>query len=71
MATRIGLILSVMVIAAAVFYGTREEDRYPDLAFIRDFIALAGAVVGLTVIWLGVLIAGLVTKARKARRTAP
>ena len=70
MATRIGLILSVVVIAAAVFYATRGDDRYPDLAWLRDYVALLGAVVGLTVVWLGVLVVNLVTRARKGR-TAP
>lgn len=71
MAVRIGLMLSGIVVAAATFYGTREDDRYPDLAFIRDFIAIAAAVIGLTVIWLGVVVVSLVTRARKTRRTAP
>lgn len=67
----IGLILSIAVIAAAVLYAAGDGGRYPDLEYIRNYIATIGAVLGLTVVWLGVLVAKVVTKTRNARRTAP
>jgi hypothetical protein len=65
-AVRIGLVLSVLVVVAAigyVYFATRDF-RYPDLVYIPVYLGVAGATVALAIIWLSVLVVRLLGRRR-------
>jgi hypothetical protein len=69
-AVRVGLILSVIVVVAAFVYAGRES-RYPDLAWIDDFLALVVGGAALALIWLGVFVATLLGRPSEKKPEAP
>jgi ABC-type uncharacterized transport system permease subunit len=66
----IGVVLSAVVVAAAVWFASRDSGNAPapELAWIYDFIAVVIAGVALVFIWIGVLLAKLADKRDEDRR---
>jgi hypothetical protein len=64
----IGLVLSAVVVTAAVWFASRDSGNAPDLAWIYDFIAVVIAGVALVFIWVGVLLTTLADKRDEERR---
>jgi len=64
MAVRVGLFLSVAVVAAAIVFAYSDGDVAPELRWVNDVVALFGAVSALAGIWLGVIIARVIARLR-------
>jgi hypothetical protein len=65
-----GVVLSLVVVGAAVWFARRGDENAPELSWINDFIALVIAGIALVMIWVGVFIAriGRAGKERPSRR---
>jgi hypothetical protein len=65
---RIGLVLSVVVVGAAVWFARRDDGSAPELDWIYEFVVAVIAGVALIFIWIGVLLATLADKRDEERR---